>query len=73
MIVAGSSMHGKVSAHVVTSLTGIPYSTVWVALRCMIHCYLNKIQHRHELLPSNFVKGRAVVVWTFQKMAEDED
>ncbi|GFT52365.1 DUF4817 domain-containing protein [Trichonephila clavipes] len=32
-IVAGSSMHGEVSARAVARRTGIPYTTVWLALR----------------------------------------
>ncbi|GFW59780.1 DUF4817 domain-containing protein [Trichonephila clavipes] len=31
--VAGSSMHGEVSARAVARRTGIPYTTVWLALR----------------------------------------
>ncbi|GFV88845.1 RNA-directed DNA polymerase from mobile element jockey [Trichonephila clavipes] len=40
--VAGSSMHGKVSARAVARRTGIPYTTVWLALRSTLRCYCTK-------------------------------
>lgn len=72
-IVAGSSTHGEVSAREVARRTGIPYSTVWVALRRTLRCYPYKIQRHQELLPGDFVKRRAFAEWAFQKMAEDDD
>ena len=71
--VAGSSMHGEVSARAVARRTGIPYSTVWLALRRTLRCYPYKIHRHHELLPGDSVKRRAFAVWAFQKMAEDDD
>ncbi|GFX90703.1 uncharacterized protein TNCV_3195211 [Trichonephila clavipes] len=71
--VAGSSMHGEVSAHAVARRTGIPYTTVWLALRRTLRCYPYKIHRHHELLPGDSVNRRAFAVWTFQKMAEDDD
>ena len=37
--VAGSSMHGEVSARAVASRTGIPYTTIWLALRRTLRYY----------------------------------
>ena len=45
--VAGSSMHGEVSVRGVVRRTGIPYITVWLALRCILRCYPYKI-HRYQ-------------------------
>ncbi|GFU87480.1 DUF4817 domain-containing protein [Trichonephila clavipes] len=53
--------------------TGIPYTTVWLALRCTLRCYPYKIHRHHELLPGDSVNRRAFAVWAFQKMAEDDD
>ena len=58
-IVAGSSTHGEVSVREIACRTGIPYTTVWIALRRTLLCYPYKIQHHHELLPGNFVKLRS--------------
>ncbi|GFT99002.1 uncharacterized protein TNCV_3793841 [Trichonephila clavipes] len=66
--VAGSSMHGEVSAHAVARRTGIPYTTVWLALRRTLRCYPYKIHQHHELLPGDSVNRKV-----FQKMAEDDD
>ena len=52
--------------------TGIPYTTVWVALRRTLRCHSYEIQRLHEL-PGDFVKWRAFAVWAFQKLAEDDD
>ncbi|GFT11534.1 uncharacterized protein TNCV_2523491 [Trichonephila clavipes] len=71
--VAGSSTHVEVSARAVARRTGIPYSTVWLAVRRTLRCYLYKIHRHHELLPGDSVNRRAFVVWVFQKMAEDDD
>ncbi|GFV30305.1 RNA-directed DNA polymerase from mobile element jockey [Trichonephila clavipes] len=71
--VAGSSMHGEVSARAVARRTGIPYTTVWLALRRTLRCYPYKIHRHHELLPGDSVNRRAFAVWAFQKMAEDDD
>ncbi|GFU11546.1 DUF4817 domain-containing protein [Trichonephila clavipes] len=71
--VAGSSMHGEVSILAVARRTGIPYTTVWLALRRTLRCYPYKIHRHHELLPGDSVNGRAFVVWAFQKLAEDDD
>ncbi|GFV12372.1 DUF4817 domain-containing protein [Trichonephila clavipes] len=71
--VAGSSMHGEVSARAVARRTGIPYTTVWLALRRTFRCYPYKIHRHHELLPGDSVNRRAFAVWAFQKMAEDDD
>ena len=71
--VVGSSTHGEVSACEVTRCTGILYTTVWITLQHTLLCYPHKIQCHHELLPRYFVKLRAFAVWTFQKMAEDEN
>ncbi|GFT46894.1 uncharacterized protein TNCV_3989541 [Trichonephila clavipes] len=71
--VAGSSMHGEVSARAVARRTGIPYTTVWLALRRTLRCYPYKIHLHHELLPGDSVNRRAFAVWAFQKMAEDDD
>ncbi|GFV83887.1 uncharacterized protein TNCV_387951 [Trichonephila clavipes] len=70
---AGSSMHGEVSARAVARHTGIPYTTVWLALRRTLRCYPYKIHRHHELLPGDSVNWRAFAVWAFQKMAEDDD
>ncbi|GFX77515.1 uncharacterized protein TNCV_4025651 [Trichonephila clavipes] len=51
--VAGSSMHGEVSARAVARRTGIPYTTVWFALRRTLRCYPYKIHRHHELLPGD--------------------
>ncbi|GFU11564.1 DUF4817 domain-containing protein [Trichonephila clavipes] len=48
--VAGSSMHGEVSILAVARRTGIPYTTVWLALRRTLRCYPYKIHRHHELL-----------------------
>ncbi|GFV76227.1 uncharacterized protein TNCV_4673161 [Trichonephila clavipes] len=53
--------------------TGIPYTTVWLALRRTLRCYPYKIHRHHELLPGDSVNRRAFVVWAFQKRAEDDD
>ncbi|GFS87703.1 uncharacterized protein TNCV_2942791 [Trichonephila clavipes] len=53
--------------------TGIPYTTVWLALRRTLRCYPYKIHRHHELLPGDSVNRRAFAVWAFQKMAEDDD
>ncbi|GFT86357.1 RNA-directed DNA polymerase from mobile element jockey [Trichonephila clavipes] len=71
--VAGSSMHGEVSARAVARRTGFPYTTVWLALRRTLRCYPYKIHRHHELLPGDSVNRRAFAVWAFQKMAEDDD
>ncbi|GFT57444.1 uncharacterized protein TNCV_4515411 [Trichonephila clavipes] len=71
--VAGSSMHVEVSARAVARRTGIPYTTVWLALRRTLRCYPYKIHWHHELLPGDSVNRRAFAVWAFQKMAEDDD
>ncbi|GFW76850.1 DUF4817 domain-containing protein [Trichonephila clavipes] len=71
--VAGSSMHGEVSAPAVARHTGIPYTTVWLALRRTLRCYPYKIHRHNELLPGDFVNRRAFAVWAFQKMVEDDD
>ncbi|GFV11914.1 uncharacterized protein TNCV_109621 [Trichonephila clavipes] len=71
--VAGSSMHGEVSARAVARRTGISYTTVWLALRRTLRCYPYKIHRHHELLPGDSVNRRALAVWAFQKMAEDDD
>ncbi|GFW15805.1 uncharacterized protein TNCV_3583031 [Trichonephila clavipes] len=71
--VAGSSMHGEVSARAVARRTGIPYTTVWLTLRRTLRCYPYKIHRHHELLPGDSVNRRAFAVWAFQKMAEDDD
>ncbi|KFM59537.1 hypothetical protein X975_19579, partial [Stegodyphus mimosarum] len=71
--VAGSSMHGEVSARAVARRTSIPYTTVWLALRRTLRCYPYKIHRHHELLPGDLVKRMAFAVWAFQKMAEDDD
>ncbi|GFU58641.1 RNA-directed DNA polymerase from mobile element jockey [Trichonephila clavipes] len=71
--VAGSSMHGEVSVRAVARRTGIPYTTVWLALRRTLRCYPYKIHRHHELLPGDSVNRRAFAVWAFQKMAEDDD
>ncbi|GFX54001.1 DUF4817 domain-containing protein [Trichonephila clavipes] len=71
--VAGSSMHGEVSARAVACRTGIPYTTVWLALIRILRCYPYKIHWHHELLPGDSVNRRAFAVWAFQKMAEDDD
>ncbi|GFX20723.1 uncharacterized protein TNCV_77801 [Trichonephila clavipes] len=70
--VAGSSMHGEVSARTVARRTGIPYTTVWLALRRTLRCYPYKIHRHHELLPGDSVNRRATYR-VFQKMAEDDD
>ncbi|GFV63996.1 RNA-directed DNA polymerase from mobile element jockey [Trichonephila clavipes] len=57
--VAGSSMHGEVSARAVARRTGIPYTTVWWALRRTLRCYQYKIHWPHELLPGDSVNRRA--------------
>ncbi|GFV40694.1 DUF4817 domain-containing protein [Trichonephila clavipes] len=66
-------MHGETSAHAVARRTGIPYSTVWLALRRTLRCYPYKIHRHHELLPGDSVNRRAFAVLAFQKMAEDDD
>ncbi|GFU72160.1 DUF4817 domain-containing protein [Trichonephila clavipes] len=71
--VAGSSMHGEVSACAVARRTGIPYTTVRLTLRSTLRCYPYKIHRHHELLPGDSVNRRAFAVWAFQKMAEDDD
>ncbi|GFW28369.1 uncharacterized protein TNCV_4640341 [Trichonephila clavipes] len=71
--VAGSSMHGEFSARAVARRTGIPYTTVWLALRRTLRCYPYKIHRHHELLPGDSVNRRAFAVWAFQKMVEDDD
>ncbi|GFT69464.1 DUF4817 domain-containing protein [Trichonephila clavipes] len=71
--VAGSSMHGEISARAVARHTGIPYTTVWLALRRTLRCYKYKIHRHHELLPGDSVNQRAFAVWAFQKMAKDDD
>ncbi|GFW09684.1 DUF4817 domain-containing protein [Trichonephila clavipes] len=71
--VAGSSMHGEVSARAIARRTGIPYTTVWLALRRTLRFYPYKIHRHHELLPGDSVNRRAFAVWAFQKMAEDDD
>ncbi|GFY32436.1 uncharacterized protein TNCV_3559441 [Trichonephila clavipes] len=71
--VAGSSMHGEVSARAVERRTGIPYTTVWLALRRTLRSYPYKIHRHHELLPGDSVNRRAFAVWVFQKMVEDDD
>ncbi|GFW42081.1 uncharacterized protein TNCV_1905391 [Trichonephila clavipes] len=64
---------GSVSARSVARRTGIPYTTVWLALRRTLRCYPYKIHRHHELLPGDSVNRRAFAVWAFQKMAEDDD
>ncbi|GFU28646.1 RNA-directed DNA polymerase from mobile element jockey [Trichonephila clavipes] len=71
--VEGSSMHGEVSARAVARRTGIPYTTVWLALRSTLRCYPYKIHRHHELLPGDSVNRRAFAAWAFQKMADDND
>ena len=71
--VAGLPMHEGVSTRAVARRTDIPYTTVSVAQRPILLSYLYKIQHRHELLPGDFVKRRAFAVWAFQKLTEDDD
>ncbi|GFU82361.1 DUF4817 domain-containing protein [Trichonephila clavipes] len=71
--VAGSSMHGEVSARAVARRTGIPFTTVWLTLRHTLRCYPYKIHRHHELFPGDSVNRRAFAVWAFQKMAEDDD
>ena len=68
---AGSSTLGEVSAREVARRSGIPYTTVLV--RYILLSYPYKIEHRHELLPSNFAKRRAFTVCGFQKMTEGDD
>ncbi|GFW03731.1 DUF4817 domain-containing protein [Trichonephila clavipes] len=53
--VAGSSMHGEVSARAVARRIGIPYTTIWLALRRTLRCYPYKIYRHHELLPGDSV------------------
>ncbi|GFX28253.1 DUF4817 domain-containing protein [Trichonephila clavipes] len=69
---AGSSMHGEVSARAVARRTGILYTTVWLALRRTLRYYPYKIHRHHELIPGDSVIWRAFAVWAFQKMAEDD-
>ena len=59
---AGSSMHGEVSARAVARCTGIPYTTVWLALRRTLRCHPYKIHRYHELLTGDLVKRRAFAV-----------
>ncbi|GFW46760.1 DUF4817 domain-containing protein [Trichonephila clavipes] len=71
--VKGSSMHGEVSARAVARRTGIPYTTVWSALRRTLRCYPYKIHRHHELLPGDSVNRRAFAVWAFQRWRGDDD
>ncbi|GFX51005.1 uncharacterized protein TNCV_2733561 [Trichonephila clavipes] len=70
--VAGLSMHGEVSARVVARRIGIPYITVWLALRSTLRCYPYKIHGHHEMLPGDSVNRKAFAV-AFQKKTEDDD
>ena len=55
--VVGSSMHEEVGAGAVALRTGIPYVTVWLALRRTLRLYPYKIHRFHELLPGDLVSG----------------
>ena len=72
-IVTGSSTHGEVSAREVAHCAGIPFITLWIAVRRTLRCHPYKIQRHHELLSGNFVKRRVIDVCVFQKMAEDDN
>ena len=63
---------GEVSTYEVARRTGIPYTVVWVALQYTLLCYPYNIQLHHELLPVDFVKWRAIAVWVFYNMVEDD-
>ena len=69
--VTGSSTHEDVSARVVARRTGIPYTTLWLALKPTLRWYPYRIHGYHKLLPYDLVKRKAV--WAFQKMSEDDD
>ncbi|GFX32578.1 uncharacterized protein TNCV_3704521 [Trichonephila clavipes] len=70
--VAGSSTYGEVSARAIARRTGIPYTTVWLALRRTLRCYPYKINRHHELLPDDSVNRRAFAVTVVETPLHDE-
>ena len=72
-IIADSSTLGKDSVCKVARRTGIPHTTVWVALQSALQFYPYEIQRHYELFPDDFEKRKAFAIWAYQKMAENDD
>ncbi|GIX78558.1 glycine receptor subunit alphaZ1 [Caerostris darwini] len=50
--------HGECSAREVSRQTGVPYGSVWKALRITLKRYPYKLQHKQELKPPDFDSRR---------------
>ena len=67
------SRKGQAGHSAFLELSGGNSDCICLAPQCNLLCHLYRIQHHHELMPSDFVKQRSFAVWVFQKMEEDDN
>ncbi|GFY51945.1 uncharacterized protein TNIN_254261 [Trichonephila inaurata madagascariensis] len=65
--------HGKCSTREVSRQTGVPYGSVWRALRIILRRYPYKLLHNQELNPPDFDSCRDFTNLVFNKMEEQQD